>query len=374
MNEIYLDNAATTKPSQEVILAMMPYLTENYGNPSSLYAIGIENRNAVEKARNNVANVINANPSEIYFTSGGSESDNWVLKSLQPGDHVITSVIEHHAITHTCEWLKKHGVEVTYVPVDKQGFVDPIEIETSIQSNTKLISIMFANNEIGTIQKIREIGDIAKSHDVLFHTDAVQAFGHVPIDVKKMGIDFLSCSAHKLNGPKGVGALYIRDGIIIDPLIHGGGQESGMRAGTENVPGIVGFGRAAELALVKMEAAEKHNRHLCEIFINGMSEAILNGADIGENRLSNNLNVTIPGIRGEELAALLNDCGYYVSTGSACNSSNNEPSHVLKAIGLSDDDANCSIRITVSSDISELNIYDFVSTLRWCMEVLQSRE
>lgn len=373
MNEIYLDNAATTKPSQEVVLAMMPYLFDLYGNPSSIYEIGIENKEAVNKARENVAALICANSSEIYFTSGGSEADNWVLKSVKPGEHIITSVIEHHAVLHSCQWLEKQGVEVTYIPVTKQGFVDPIEVEAAIQSNTKLISIMFANNEIGTIQHIREIGDIAKRHDVLFHTDAVQAFGHVPINVKEMNIDFLSCSAHKLNGPKGVGALYIRDGIKIEPLIHGGGQENGMRAGTENVPGIVGFGKAAELALSKMGMEADYNENLCRLFINGMPEAKLNGAEIGDNRLSNNINVTFSGIRGEELAALLNDCNYCVSTGSACNSSNNEPSHVLRAIGLSDEDANSSIRITVSPDISESNIYDFISTLRWCIETLQSR-
>lgn len=374
MKQIYLDNAATTKLDPIVLEAMIPYLTENYGNPSSLYEIGINNKLAVNSAREKVAALIGAKPSEIYFTSGGSESDNWVLKTVPKGMHVITSNIEHHAILHSCEWLKNNGIEITYVKVDENGFVNPEDIENAIKGNTYLISIMFANNEIGAIQPIKEIGDIAKKHFIYFHTDAVQAFGHVPINVDDFGIDMLSCSSHKINGPKGVGALYIREGIFLPPYIHGGSQENNMRAGTENVPGIVGFGVAAELANNRMDDYNATTIRLMNRLIAGIKDIDdihLNGSDVF--RLTNNLNIRVGGVRGEELETLLDMYGCYISTGSACNSSNNEPSHVLKAIGLTDDEANSSIRITISSDLSNEDIDEFVDILKSCIAQLRSR-
>lgn len=371
MKITYLDNAATTPLATAVKYKMIDYL-DDYGNPSSSYQIGVNNREAIEYARTMVADLINAESTEIYFTSGGSESDNWVLKSVPVGGHIITSAIEHHAVLRACEWLEHNGREVTYLPVDEYGMVNTEDIEDAIKENTCLISVMFANNEIGTIQPVKEIGRIAHEHNILFHTDAVQAFGHEHIDVKEMNIDFLSCSAHKINGPKGVGALYMRDGVYISPLIHGGEQENGMRAGTENVVGIVGFGEAAYLAKGQIDKNNEYNRKICIKLMDMIGEipnidVKLNGLELGKGRLANNINLRIKGIRGEELATLLDMLGYCVSTGSACDTSNNEPSHVLKAIGLGDDEANSSIRITVSPDITDDDIRGFVNGMTFSL-------
>lgn len=380
MKQIYLDNAATTKPDSTVIDAMIPYLMDNFGNPSSLYSIGKRNKEDISLARAKVASVISANDNEIFFTSGGSEADNWVIKCIaKPGDHIITSKIEHHAILNSCRFMESCGVEITYLDVDENGMVNPMDVNNSIKNNTRLISIMFANNEIGSIQPIGTIGKIARNHSILFHTDAVQAFGHVPINVKELGIDLLSCSGHKLNGPKGIGALYINysEQNNIYPLIHGGGQESGKRASTENVAAIVGFGYAAELAKYNMRSNNIYERKLVNIMMNLIADNIhgikFNGPPICDKRLSNNVNISIDGIRGEELMMLLSMNGCYVSTGSACNSGDNKPSYVLKAIGLSDEDANSSIRITVSKDNTISDIIDFVDILKMCVDQLRMK-
>lgn len=380
MKQIYLDNAATTKPDSAVVDAMLPYLKDNFGNPSSLYSIGQQNKTAINNAREKVASVIGANSNEIFFTSGGSESDNWVIKCIaKPGDHIITSKIEHHAILNACKYMESCGVEVTYLDVDENGMVSPADIEKAIKYNTVLISIMFANNEIGTIQPIKEIGEIAERNCVLFHTDAVQAFGHILIDVNKLGIDLLSCSAHKLNGPKGVGALYIKEceQEKIFSFIDGGGQEFGKRASTENVPGIVGFGVAAEMAKDDINQNILYERKLVQLLSDLIAEDIsgvkFNGCKIGDYRLPNNLNISIAGIRGEELMMLLSMNGCYVSTGSACNSGDDKPSYVLKAIGLTDEEANSSIRITISKETSVDDIIIFAETLKLCVEQLRIR-
>lgn len=378
MKQIYLDNAATTKPLSEVIDAMKDYLYENYGNPSSLYDIGQINKQAIENARQKVARLLGVSSEEILFTSGGSESDNWALKGiLMPGDHIITTKIEHHAILNACKWLEDQGVEVTYLDVNKYGFVNPEDVENAIKDNTFLVSIMYANNEIGTIQPIRQIGEIVRKNNIIFHVDAVQAFGHVPVDVDECCIDLLSCSSHKIYGPKGVGALFVRDTVKIDPLIHGGGQEFGIRGGTENVLGIVGFGAAAEIAYWNMGINAEKEKLITTLLLQRIQDRIphvkLNGPSLEINRLPNNLNISIDGIRGEELMMLLNVRNIFVSTGSACNSSNGNPSHVLKAIGLSDEEANSSIRITVSPDIDENDISYIVDSMAECVERLRSK-
>lgn len=364
---IYLDNAATTKMDDRVLTAMLPYFIDNFENPSSIYQPGIDNKTAIWESREKIAKLINATPSEIYFTSGGSESDNWVIKSAPKGAHIITSCIEHHAVLRSCEWLEKNGVSVTYLPVCSEGYVNIDDVKNAIRDNTYLISIMTANNEIGTIQPIYEIGRIASHSNILFHTDAVQAFGHIPLDVNEFNIDFLSCSSHKICGPKGVGALYVRNKCkqYLKPLIHGGGQEFNMRAGTENVPGIVGFGTAAEIAYRKLRVNMNREYVLNALLISELNKRNIsfkiNGGQL--QRLPNNINISIDGIRGEELMMLLSMRDCYVSTGSACNSSSNEPSHVLKAIGLSDEEANSSIRITLSPELNENDIIKFVDIL-----------
>ena len=378
MKQIYLDNAATTKPLPGVVDAMKDYLYENYGNPSSLYDIGQINKQAIENARQKVARLLGVSSEEILFTSGGSESDNWALKGiLMPGDHIITTKIEHHAILNACKWLEDQGVEVTYLDVNKYGFVNPEDVGNAIKDNTFLVSIMYANNEIGAIQPIKQIGEIVKKNNIIFHVDAVQAFGHVPIDVDECCIDLLSCSSHKIYGPKGVGALFVRDTVKIDPLIHGGGQEFGIRGGTENVFGIVGFGAAAEIAYWNMGINAEKEKLITTLLLQRIQDRIphikLNGPSLETNRLPNNLNISIDGIRGEELMMLLNVRNIYVSTGSACNSSNGNPSHVLKAIGLSDEEANSSIRITVSPDIDENDIAYIVDSMAECVERLRSK-
>lgn len=357
---IYLDNAATTKTSKEVVDAMLPYFTEDYGNPSSIYEIGQRSKEAITKAREQIAQVIGAKTEEIYFTAGGSESDNWALKAAfeaysGKGNHIITTKIEHHAILHTCEYLEKQGARITYLDVDENGLVDLEELQKAICPETILISVMFANNEIGTIEPVKEIGMIAKEHGVLFHTDAVQAFGQVPIDVDEMNIDMLSSSAHKINGPKGIGFLYIRKGVKIRSFVHGGAQERKRRAGTENVPGIVGYGVAAKRVAESMEERTKKERELRDYLIERVLKEIpyvkLNGDPV--KRLPNNMNFSFRFIEGESLLIMLDMKGIAGSSGSACTSGSLDPSHVLLAIGLPHEIAHGSLRLTLGEDITK---------------------
>ncbi len=352
---IYLDNAATTQMYPEVLEAMLPYFTEYYGNPSAIYTFAEEGRRAVDKARRTMAELIHAKPEEIYFTGGGSESDNWALKATaeayaSKGKHIITSTIEHHAILHTCAYLEKQGYEITYVKVDENGKIKLDELEAAIRPDTILISVMTANNEIGTIQPVAEIGKIAHEHGVLFHTDAVQAFGHIPLDVEEMHIDMLSASGHKMNGPKGVGVMYIRKGVKILSFIHGGAQERKRRAGTHNVPGIVGMGKAAELAKDTMSERSRREIELREHLIERVLEEIpytrLNGDRT--DRLPNNVSFCFRFVEGESLLILLDQAGICGSSGSACTSGSLDPSHVLLAIGLPHEIAHGSLRLTLS--------------------------
>ena len=341
MRQVYLDNSATTPIKGDVLKEMLPFLTEHFGNASSLYTPGLVARRALDEAREKVAALINAKANEVYFTGCGSESDNWVLKGVasslkNKGNHIITTVTEHPAMLRTCEYLEKNGYEVTYLGIDDQGRLNPAELEAAIKDTTILVSIMMVNNEIGTIHPIKELAAIAKKHGVLFHTDAVQALGNVPIDVKDLGVDFLSMSAHKIYGPKGVGGLYIRRGAKLGTLIFGGGQESGKRAGTENVAGIVGFGKAAELALNSLDEHIKHStemrNYLAEKLTAEIPDVIINGSM--DNRHPGNLNVTFKYIEGESILIQLDACGICISTGSACSSKSLKPSHVLSALGV----------------------------------------
>ena len=357
---IYLDNAATTKTSQEVVDAMLPYFTENYGNASSIYEVGQRSKEAITTAREEIAKVLGAKTDEIYFTAGGSEADNWALKAAfeaysKKGNHIITTKIEHHAILHTCEYLEKKGAEITYLDVDENGLINLDELQKAIRPETILISIMFANNEIGTIEPVKEIGMIAKEHGVLFHTDAVQAFGQVPIDVDEMNIDMLSSSAHKINGPKGIGFLYIRKGVKIRSFVHGGAQERKRRAGTENVPGIVGYGVAAKRAAETMEVRTAKERELRDYFIDRVLKEIpyvkLNGDPV--KRLPNNINLSFRFVEGESLLIMLDMKGIAASSGSACTSGSLDPSHVLLAIGLPHEIAHGSLRLTLGEDTTK---------------------
>lgn len=357
---IYLDNAATTKTSQEVVDAMLPYFTENYGNASSIYEVGQRSKEAITTAREDIAKVLGAKTEEIYFTAGGSEADNWALKAAfeaysKKGNHIITTKIEHHAILHTCEYLEKKDAEITYLDVDENGLVNLDELQKAIRPETILISIMFANNEIGTIEPVKEIGMIAKEHGVLFHTDAVQAFGQVPIDVDEMNIDMLSSSAHKINGPKGIGFLYIRKGVKIRSFVHGGAQERKRRAGTENVPGIVGYGVAAKRAAETMEVRTAKERELRDYFIDRVLKEIpyvkLNGDPV--KRLPNNINLSFRFVEGESLLIMLDMKGIAASSGSACTSGSLDPSHVLLAIGLPHEIAHGSLRLTLGEDTTK---------------------
>ena len=341
MRQVYLDNSATTPIKGDVLKEMLPFLTEHFGNASSLYTPGLVARRALDEAREKVAALINAKANEVYFTGCGSESDNWVLKGVasslkNKGNHIITTVTEHPAMLRTCEYLEKNGYEVTYLGIDDQGRLNPAELEAAIKDTTILVSIMMVNNEIGTIHPIKELAAIAKKHGVLFHTDAVQALGNVPIDVKDLGVDFLSMSAHKIYGPKGVGGLYIRRGAKLGTLSFGGGQESGKRAGTENVAGIVGFGKAAELALNSLDEHIKHSteirNYLAEKLTAEIPDVIINGSM--DNRHPGNLNVTFKYIEGESILIQLDACGICISTGSACSSKSLKPSHVLSALGV----------------------------------------
>lgn len=370
MSRVYLDHAATTAVRKEVLDEMLPCFSQNYGNPSSIYEIAREAKKLVDNARNQVANAINATPKEIYFTAGGSESDNWAIKGIaesykDKGNHIITSSIEHHAVLHTCEYLKKNGYEVTYLPVDEDGKVSIKDLEAAIKPTTILITIMFANNEIGTLQPVKEIGEIAKKHNIIFHTDAVQALGHVKIDVKEMNIDMLSLSAHKLYGPKGIGALYVRKGIKLKSYIHGGAQERGIRAGTENVAGIVGLGKAVELAVNEMEQENKRLIALRDKIIDGILNNIpytrLNGHRT--DRLPGNANISFEFIEGESILLLLDMEGFYASSGSACTSGSLDPSHVLLAIGLPHEKAHGSLRMTLGLENTEDDVNALLQVL-----------
>lgn len=354
---IYLDNGATTKVAPEVLEAMLPWFCEKYGNPSAVYTSGQAGKKAVNEARRKIAAVIGAGQEEIFFTSGGTESDNWALKAAAEsrghrGRHIVTTKIEHHAVLHTCRFLERQGFEVTYLDVDREGTVDKEALKAAIRTDTILISVMYANNEIGTIEPVREIGEIARERGILFHTDAVQAFGQIPINAEEMKIDLLSASAHKLNGPKGVGMLYVRPGVELGPFMHGGGQERGFRAGTENVPGIVGFGAAADRALSRMtEKAEKERAlrdHLIRRIENEIPYCRLNGHR--EKRLPGNVNFSFRFVQGEALAIAMDMKGVCVSSGSACTVDDGEPSHVLLAAGLGKEEAHGALRMTVSAE------------------------
>lgn len=368
---IYLDNAATTKTAPEVVEAMLPYFSENYGNPSSVYSFASKNKDAVTEQREIIARALGAKSNEIYFTAGGTESDNWALKATAEayasrGKHIITTKIEHHAILHTGEYLEGRGFEVTYLDVDDKGLVRPEDVEAAIRPDTILISVMFANNEIGTIEPIKEIGEIARRHNVLFHTDAVQAFGQVPINVDELGVDMLSASGHKLNGPKGIGFLYIRKGVKIRSFIHGGAQERKRRAGTENVPGIIGLGKAVERAVATMAERSAKEIGLRDHLISRVLEEIpycrLNGDPV--DRLPNNANFSFRFIEGESLLIMLDMKGICASSGSACTSGSLDPSHVLLAIGLPHEIAHGSLRLTLGEETTREDIDYVVDSLK----------
>ncbi len=378
MRQVYLDYSATTPVKDEVLQAMVPYFTQHYGNPSSLYDLGLEAKDAVETARQQVAALIGAKPAEITFTACGTESDNWVVFGVadrlkEKGNHIITTKIEHHAMLHSCMFLEKHGYDVTYLDVDSDGLVHPEDLEAAITDRTILISIMMVNNEIGTIEPIKELAAIAKAHGILFHTDAVQAVGNVPIDVKDMGIDLLSASAHKIYGPKGVGALYMRRGVRLSTYMHGGAQENNKRAGTENLAGIVGFGKAAELARLHLEEHRAHSAalrdHLVDRILREIPNTYVNGTMA--QRHPGNANITFEYIEGESILLLLNQAGISVSTGSACSSSSLEPSHVLVALGIPVERIHGTVRFTVG-DMTTMEDIDYtVDTLKQVVKRLR---
>lgn len=376
---IYLDNAATTKVADSVVDAMLPYFKEYYGNASSIYQLGAKSKEALDESREYIAGTLGAKTNEIYFTAGGSESDNWAIKATadayaRKGKHIITSAIEHHAVLHTCEHLEKHGYEVTYVGVDENGVIKLDELKAAIRPDTILISVMFANNEIGTIQPIKEIGEIAKEHDILFHTDAVQAYAQVPINVDEMHIDMLSASGHKLNGPKGIGFLYIRKGIKIRSFVHGGQQERGRRAGTENIPGIVGLAAAAKRSFSMLEEKMQKEIELRDYLISRIEAEIpycrLNGDR--KKRLPNNVNFSFQFIEGESMLILLDSKGIAASSGSACTSGSLDPSHVLLAIGLPHEIAHGSLRLTLSEENTKEEMDYVVEQLTAILERLRS--
>lgn len=376
---IYVDNAATTAVKPEVLDAMIPYFSEIYSNPSSIYGFAGKAKKAVEDAREELASFMNAKPSEIYFTGGGSESDNWAIKAVAEayktqGKHIITSKIEHHAVLHACEWLEKEGYEVTYLDVDGDGLISLDALEKAIRPDTILITIMFANNEIGTIEPVREIGEIARKHGVLFHTDAVQAVGHVPVDVEEMNIDLLSASAHKFYGPKGIGFLYLKNGVKVGALIHGGAQERSRRAGTHNVPGIIGMAKAAVVARDNMEGNIRKEIAVRDHLIHRIGEEIpyvrINGHR--EKRLPNNINACFRFVEGESLLIMLDQKGICASSGSACTSGSLDPSHVLLAIGLPHEIAHGSVRITISEETTLEQADYVVDSLKAVVERMRS--
>lgn len=376
---IYLDNAATTKTCKEAVEAMLPYFTEYYGNPSTIYSLGQECKKAISEVREIIAESLGARSDEIYFTAGGSESDNWALKATalayaNKGKHIITSKIEHHAILHTCEYLETQGYEVTYLDVDKDGIVDMDQLKNSIRQDTILISIMYANNEIGTIQPIKEIGELAHANGILFHTDAVQAYAHEKIDVDECHIDMLSASGHKLNGPKGIGFMYIRKGVKIRSFVHGGAQERSRRAGTENVPGIVGLGAAVKRSFAMLDEKAEKEKALRDHLIDRISKEIpycfLNGHKT--QRLSNNVNFGFEFIEGESMLIMLDMEGICASSGSACTSGSLDPSHVLLAIGLPHEKAHGSLRLTVSEENTIEEMDKVVDSLKKIVERMRS--
>ena len=375
---VYLDNAATTRTAKEVVDAMLPYFTELYGNPSSVYSFSQKSKEAITTARETIAKALGAKTEEIYFTAGGSEADNWALKAAAEayrakGNHIITTKIEHHAILHTGEWLEKQGFEVTWLPVDEYGMVRMEDVKRAIRPTTVLISVMFANNEIGTIQPIQKIGELAREHGILFHTDAVQAFGQLPIQVDELHIDMLSSSAHKLNGPKGIGFLYIRKGVKIRSFVHGGAQERKRRAGTENVPGIVGYGAAVARAMRTMEERSKKERELRDYLIDRVLREVpytrLNGHPT--MRLPNNANFSFQFIEGESLLIMLDMDGICGSSGSACTSGSLDPSHVLLAIGLPHEIAHGSLRLTLGEETTREEIDYVVESIKKIVEKLR---
>lgn len=376
---IYLDNAATTRTAPEVVDAMLPYFTEYYGNASTIYSLGNRSKSAMNEAREIIAEVLGARPEEIFFTAGGSEADNWALKATAEayrakGNHIITTKIEHHAILHTCQWLEKQGFEVTYLDVDENGIVKLDQLRKAIRPTTILISVMFANNEIGTIEPIREIGEIAKEHGILFHTDAVQAFGQLPIKVDDYHIDMLSASGHKLNGPKGIGFLYIRKGVKIRSFVHGGAQERKRRAGTENIPGIVGLGAAVKRAADTMEERTAKERRLRDYLIDRVLKEIPYARLNGHRtlRLPNNANFCFQFIEGESMLIMLDMEGICGSSGSACTSGSLDPSHVLLAIGLPHEIAHGSLRLTLNEEIQKEDLDFVIDKLKSIIERLRS--
>ena len=369
MRRIYLDHAATTAVSPQVLEAMLPYFSQVYGNASSIHGFGRDAKRAMEGARRQVLKALNAAmPQEIYFTAGGTESDNWAIKGValaRGAGHIITTAIEHHAVLHTCQWLEKRGFEVTYLPVDAYGCVTAAQVEKALRPDTILVSVMAANNEVGTIQPIGEIGALCRARGVLFHTDAVQAMGAIPLDVQAMQIDMLSLSGHKLYGPKGAGVLYVRKGVKIDTLIHGGAQERGFRAGTENLPAIVGLGKAVELAQANLEQNAAHMTALRDLLIEGLMARVpgarLNGHPT--NRLPNNVNMSFDKVEGEALLLRLDLVGIAGSSGSACTSGTLDPSHVLKALGVNDAAANGALRLTLGAETTREEIEQVLEIL-----------
>ncbi len=378
MNRIYLDNASTTRMAPEVLEEMMPFFREVWGNPSSVHGPGREARRAVEAARKKTAALLGADPRELYFTSGGSESDNWALKGTafalrKKGNHIITTRVEHHAVLHTCQYLERQGFEVTYLETDREGRVNPEDAERAMGDRTVLVSVMAANNEIGTLEPIAEIGESCRKRGILFHTDAVQAAGHIPLDVKRMNIDLLSLSAHKFHGPRGIGVLYVREGCHPDALIHGGAQERGRRAGTENTAAIVGLGKAAELALAGMEERNARIRRLrdrlAEDVLREIPGSHMEGPE--RDRLPNNCHFTFDGVDGEALLLRMDLAGIACSGGSACTAGSREPSHVLRAIGKTEEEARSGLRLTLSGENTEEEILRTVKTLKEIVEDLR---
>lgn len=372
---IYMDNAATTRTDSRVREKMMPYFTEKYSNPSGLYNFARNNKKEIEESRKIIANIINAQPEEIYFTSGGTESDNWVIKNVlsSPRKHIITSKIEHHAILNSCDFVAERGGRISFANVDEYGNVIPFSVEKNINRDTGLISIMTANNEVGTIQKIADIGTVAKEYDIPFHTDAVQAFAHIPIDVQKMKVDMLSASGHKFGGPKGIGFLYIRNNIQINSFMHGGSQENAKRAGTYNVPGIVGIGEAAKIAYENMEYRIRYEIELRNYFIKEVLRRVpytrLNGN--ANNRLPNNVNISFQYVDGENLVFMLDDMGICCSSGSACNSGSSKPSHVLIAMGIPEDIAYGAVRFTISHETSKEDVDYVINSIETAVKKLR---